>query len=277
MRKLIAIIGLGSILFAGIAQADEANQIPSCYAANRLEVQAPPIQQEVFIMVDETTVLDDRLKSALGSLTQSLIHPGVRFSVFSFSAFSQGRYLNRGAGGVLELPVPDRMRDSIGVKVLKNFDNCMTGQARFGLNLAYKAEKQAMDRATTDLKKSDVIASISEVSHLVKASTAPRKIVLIVSDMLENSSVSSFYVKNGVRHIDPDKEMANVTREKMFGDFGGADIYVMGAGIIPEGGQIVYRDPKTIGALKSFWEAYFKRSNGNIVEFGTPELLSQIH
>ena len=277
MKTFSSVLLITLAAISGGVYADETNRVPSCYATNKMEMAAPAPQHEVFILLDETTPLDDNLKAKLYSITQSLIRPGVRFSVLSFSAYAQGRYLNRHVAGVVELPLSEKARPSIGAKVLKKFDACMAAQELYGCNLALKAEKQVLDQATVDLKKSDVIANLSEVSHLVKASPAPKKTLLVVSDMLENSSIASFYAKNAVRRLDPDKELATVAREKMLGDFGGAEVYVMGAGIVPEMGKAVYRDPKTMGSLKSFWQAYFTKSNGNLVEFGAPELLSPPH
>lgn len=276
-KTFFALLFMTTCMISFGAYADVGNDIPSCYAANKIEIAAPASQYEVFILIDETTVLDDNLQNALFSITQSLIKPGVKFSLLSFSAFVQGRYLSSKVSGVLELPLLNEVRSSVGVKVLKNFDACMAGQARYGLDLALKTEKSVLQTASSDLQKSDVIASIAEVSRLVKNSTIPKKIVLIVSDMLENSTVSSFYTNGNVRRIDPVKEMNIVAKEKMFGDFVGANIYVMGAGVVPEKGKTVYRDPITMQALKSFWQAYFQKSNAELAEFGQPALLNPIH
>lgn len=64
----------------------------------------------------------------------------------------------------------------------------------------------------------------------------------------------------------------------MFADFGGAKVYVMGAGLVSEQGKAkgVYRDPKMMQALKAFWTEWFKRSNAELVEFGMPEMLGSI-
>lgn len=273
-KLLVPLLLLTACLSSFGAYAGANNEIPSCYAANKVEVAAPATQREIFILIDETTVLDENLQSALFSITQSLVSPGVKFSVLSFSAFAQGRYLSPRVSGVLELPLDKEVRSSVGVKVLKSFDSCMAGQARYGLNLALKAEKLVLQNTSSDLQKSDVLAGVFEVSRLVKNSTIQKKTVLIVSDMLENSTVSSFYAKNNVRRIDSAKEMSVVSREKMIGDFAGADIYVMGAGVVPENGKAVYRDPKTMSALKGFWSEYFSKSKGNLIEFGMPALLT---
>jgi hypothetical protein len=112
--------------------------------------------------------------------------------------------------------------------------------------------EKAVAAATADLAKSDVFTSLREVSAIVKQSTAPRRIVLIVSDMLENSTISTFYENNRVRKIDSAKEMDVVEQNNAIGDFGGASVYVMGAGLLPETSQgkskdkasLGYRDPK---------------------------------
>lgn len=256
------------------AFAELEGQIPSCYAANKMEIPTPLPQQEVYILIDETTVLDGNLQNELFSISQTLIKPGVKFTILSFSAFEQGRYLSPKVSGVLESPLSKDVRSSIGVKVLKNLDACMAGQKYYGLSLAAKAEKAVLQAASTDLQKSDVIASLQELSLLTKNSTIQKKIVLVVSDMLENSSISSFYAHENVRHLDPVREMSIVSKEKMLGDFSGADIYVIGAGVIPEKAKAVYRDPKTMAALKNFWSEYFSKSNGNLIEFGMPALLN---
>ena len=177
--------------------------------------------------------------------------------------------------------MPEKMRDSIGVRVLKNFDACLKGQSAYGLNLAMTSVGDTIAQSTTELARSDLISSLSETSRIIKGSTAPRRIVLLVSDMLENSSISSFYAKNRIRQIQPDVELRIVQKQKLFGDFGGASIFVMGAGIIPETAgtghlQAQYRDPKTLSALKQFWSAYFAQSNGKLEEFGMPALISPV-
>jgi hypothetical protein len=103
---------------------------------------------------------------------------------------------------------------------------------------------------------------------------------LIVFDMLENSSVSSFYSDKGssVRKIGPAKELKLVAENDLFRDFGGAKVYVIGTGLLPDDATKAkkYRDPKTMQALASFWKNYFEKLNGNLVELGQPVLLGPI-
>jgi hypothetical protein len=93
--------------------------------------------------------------------------------------------------------------------------------------------------------------------------------------MLENSSITSFYAKNSVRGIDAKAELGKVGT---FGDFGGARVYVAGAGSIVTTGKKqveTYRDPKTMDALEMFWREYFTRSNASLAVFGKPSLMGR--
>lgn len=218
------------------------------------------------------------------TLEQAILMPGTAFTILRFSAFSQGRYLDVAAAGTLEKALPADERDAIGVKVLKSFDACLEGQLEYGIRFALSSVGTVISQSSAELAKSDVIASLSQTSRIVKTGKAPRRIVLVVSDMLENSSIANSYANNSVRKIAPGDELKAVGRHHLLGDFGGASVFVMGAGLIPEdavGGagkniKIRYRDPKTLAALKQFWSEYFERSNAKLEEFGMPALIVPI-
>lgn len=66
----------------------------------------------------------------------------------------------------------------------------------------------------------------------------------------------------------------------MFGDFGGAKVYVIGAGLLTEdikNSKGVYRSPQIMQALSTFWKEWFKKSNAEVIEFGQPALLNPIN
>jgi len=271
---LIAIGLLSSTSHAGVD-----NDIPSCYIASKLVAPAQPVH-ELFVIVDQTTTFDDKLQSVIRRNVGGFIKPGTAFVIADFSSFSQGRYVEVSSAGTLEPLIDDEARADIGVKLLRNFDACMQGQAKFGMKTAANALNSALSESSSDLAKSDVLASLKELSGRVRKSDARNKVVLIASDMLENSSITSFYTKNTVRQINPEKELKLVADNQMFGDFGGARIYVIGAGLLAEDAKQakgVYRSSQTMQALSSFWNTWFQKSNAELVEFGQPALLNPIH
>lgn len=265
----------------GQARAGLQNDIPSCYAANHMQAATAAPERELFVLIDQTTLLDEHLRASVLENIQRFVQPGSAFVVGDFSAFSQGHYMEILNAGRLELPIPARDRDSIGVKVLRNFDACMQGQLAFGQKLALDAANRAMAGSTSTLARSDILASVKELAERVRQSSAKKKTVFLVSDMLENSSISSFYASGNVRVIDAEKELKRIEAARMFADFGGARVFVMGAGIVAEPtntkGRGVYRDPKAMNALKSFWQNWFELSGAEVAEFGMPALITPVN
>jgi hypothetical protein len=278
-HSVIAALCMFSLGAATTSWAGTTNDVPSCYAANKLKPPASAPQQEFFLMVDQTTQLDANLKSLVNENLQRLVKPGSAFTLAEFSAFTQGRYTDVVAHGYLEPPVPVKDRDDISERLLRNFDACMQGQIGYARKLVAGKFVEIESGATNDLAKSDIVASLKDLSDRVRNSPAQDRVVFLVSDMLENSSISSFYSHNAVRKIDPAIELKKVADSSLFGDFGGARVYVLGAGILTEDADKskVYRDPKTMAALRQFWSTWFEKSNAKLVEFGQPALLSPVN
>lgn len=267
---------------ASSAIAGIANDIPSCYAANKMKVQNPQTELEVFILIDQTTPLDAGLQNSVRENAGHLVKAGSSFVIGSFSSFGQGRYLEILSAGTLEGPIENKARDAISVKTLKNFDQCMASQVDFGRRAAGGALNKALADSSPDLAKSDVMGALKELSSRVRQSTAKNKVVFLVSDMLENSGISSFYASKNVRAIDPAVELKKAKDGQVVGDFGSARVFVLGAGLVQEnaGGKNkdsgVYRNPKSMSLLRDFWTSYFEASNATLVEFGAPALLTPV-
>ncbi|MES2978471.1 MAG: hypothetical protein V4731_08620 [Pseudomonadota bacterium] len=265
-----------------MASAGTGNDIPSCYAANKIKAAVPAVQTEVFVLIDQTTLLDASLQDSIRENVGRLVKSGNAFVISSFSAFGQGRYLSVLNAGSLEANLTPEVRNEISVKLLRSFDGCMASQVDFGRKMAADAINTATANTSSALSKSDVMGSLKELSTRVKQSEAKDRIVFLVSDMLENSAISSFYANNNVRVIDPAAELKKARDAQVVGDFGGARIFVLGAGLVQEnvGGKFrdsgVYRSPKSMALLRQFWEAYFVASQAKLVEFGAPALLAPV-
>ena len=281
MHKRFILLPL--ILCVGLnAWAGVANDIPSCYVASKVGVPVPSPAREIFVLVDQTTPLDSRLQGAVRETVGRLGQPGTAFVISSFSSFGQGRYLEILTAGTLEPPIDENLRNDIGVKLLRNFDTCLKSQLDYGRHVVAAGLHKALDGSSSELAKSDVMGSLREISVRVRQSSAKEKVVFIVSDMLENSGVSTFYANKNVRALDVEMEIKKAESAHQMGDFGGARIFVLGAGLVQESlgsrnrDSGVYRDPKTMTMLKQFWERYFVKSNARLVEFGAPALLSPV-
>lgn len=265
--------------FCGHAFAGVTNDVPSCYAANKIDAARAPVATEIFVVVDQTTMFDDKLKRSISENLWENMKPNTSFTVVRFSAFSQGRYTEVVSTGTIEPPLSDKLRDDTSSKLLVHFDACMSGQLKFARDHAVAAVTSSLADSSPDLAKSDILAALKDVSGRVKSSKAKERIVFLASDMLENSSVSSFYASgNSVRRIDPAKELAAADKAGLIGDFGGASVHVIGAGLIGPAGnaKATYRDPQTMTALNDFWGRYFEKSGAHLEQFGAPALLKPV-
>ncbi|MCB5188029.1 hypothetical protein LG200_08435 [Methylobacillus caricis] len=260
---------------AGVAEAGGA--LPACYHAKLPAPDARP-ETEIFVVIDQTTVFDNSLKQSIANNLRPFLSANNAFSVIRFSAYTQGQYTEVLVSGALDPLIAQSARNDISKPVLAKFDQCIANQPKQAAQLAGAALKSVFDGSRSSISKSDVIASFKDISTRVRQSVANQKVVLIASDMLENSSVTSFYTNQAVRTIQPEKELALVEKNQLFGDFAGARVYVIGAGLLAEDAKTksVYRSPQTMQALGGFWKQYFQRSNAQLLEFGQPALLNPV-
>ena len=101
--------------------------------------------------------------------------------------------------------------------------------------------------------------------------------VILVSDMLEHSTITSFYLNRDIRTIDPEIELARADSATVFGDFGGARVIVIGAGLLPpdvDAGRT--RNTATLAALRQFWTEWFRRSKATLSDYGQPDLVDPV-
>ena len=263
----------------GPACAGLRNVIPSCYAAAHYRFKARAPQHLLYILIDQTVKLNPKLERSVVNTINGLIRPGVKIVVAEFSAFSQGRYLRVVKTGIVENTMTKHEQNNVPVSSLNTFDNCMRDQTEYARMLFDKAAMGVMKNSTSSLDQSDILLALKTVSKPIRLTAASNKLLFMVSDGLENSSVTSFYGDGTVRRINPDAEMRKVVAHRLLGNFGGARVYVLGGALMPataSGSLAVrngYRDPQVLEALKGFWRKYFAKSDANLIEFGEPALV----
>lgn len=261
----------------GVA-AQAVTPMASCYNDRQLPAPVAAAPTEIFVVIDQTTLFDQRLRQSVASNLKTFLQPGNAFTVIRFSAYTQGQYTEVLASGRLDPLIVAERRNSISKPVLVRFDRCVAEQPARAAQVAGSALREAFGGASGTISKSDVIASLHDISSRVRRSGAQRKVVLIASDMLENSALTSFYASQAVRTLSPEKELALVERQRLFADFGSAEVYVIGAGLLADErrSQAAYRSPQTMQALAGFWREYFRRSQAELVDFGQPALLNPL-
>lgn len=116
-----------------------------------------------------------------------------------------------------------------------------------------------------------------QISKDIQHKEVTQHVLLMVSDMLENSDFTSFYAKNLVRDIEPELEMQKVEKNNLIANLEGWRVYVEAAGLVPHDVKDGYRSGKTIQRLEKFWSSYFKSSGATLAGFGAPMLTMELN
>ncbi len=266
-KTLLTLLTLSAFLLA-------RNDVPSCYNALNIEDPNPTSQKELFILIDQTTPIDKNMMIYTYKNMMKFIKNGYAVSIASFSSNANGKYTDLAYSGKLEALLPDSAKHDIAKKALRKYEGCMNGQYKFAKKKATKALVSTLKGANKKLPHSDIIKSLDDIAaHIIKPSTAEKKVVLLVSDMIEHSSITSFYSKGSLKKVNGKTEMDKVSKSDYMADFSGAKVYVIGAGMV---GKNAYRDSKTLKTLTDFWNSYFQKTNAKLQAIGTPMLLEDV-
>ena len=266
-RLLLLVITLSSLLLA-------RNDVPSCYDALKINSPHGVANKELFILIDQTTIIDRNMMKYTYQNMMNFMKNGSAVTIASFSSNSNGKYTDLVYSGKIERLLPKEAQYSISKKTLRKYEGCMAGQSKFAKKKAKKALGVVLKGASKKLPHSDIIKSLEDISkNIIEPSSSKEKIVLLVSDMIEHSSITSFYSKGALKLVNTKRELSKVLANKAFGNFAGARVYVIGTAVLGKKG---YRDTKTLTTLTSFWKAYFKGSKAKLKEMGTPMLLRDV-
>ena len=279
MRFSKMMVAAASLLVAVTAHSAQRDDFPSCYGmlGTSAPQQAEASNRELFVVIDQTLNPTVAIKRSVHRQVHAFLQPGDRLTLVKFSAFLADNYTDVVLTGQLDRPLNDDSRHSISKKLLKRFDVCMNKQKVHAKKKVDQTLAETFGREDLNIPKTELIGNLSTLSEsLVAGSTADRKVVLLFSDMLENSDISSFYQKGSLRKIDPQAELAKFKAETLMGDWAGAEIFVIGAGLLPAKYADAYRSENRMRPIRKFWDEYFLSSNAQLKGWGQPALLKQI-
>lgn len=242
----------------------------SCYDIYGLEDENQ-IVSSIYILVDETFEADYAMKEQVYNNIKNLIYPNRYFYIAEFSAFIDNVYNKK----VYDITIENKMKNSFftAKSTLKKLNKCLQDQKKFARSKLPAVIENILNKQKEKMVKSEILYALKDFAYIIKSDKSKHKIVIIFSDMLENSALTTFYYRNSLRTLNPSREIAKLDKESMFADFGGANIYVIGAGLAGRGG---YKNSKVLEKFRAFWISYFSKSNANLIEFGMPILKQDI-
>lgn len=270
IKKIIIFFSLGMIsLYAN----------SSCYDIFKSSKKPNEnIDRAIFILIDETTLFNNSLKEQIIRNTLSKISPSNYIYIGKFSAFIDNHYNEKVFEFKLDTPLTSDERYNERKDILSKIDKCLLDQKKYVENQIVQKVEESFLKPNEDISKSDIFYALKDFGeNVISKVDANEKVVILASDMLENSTITSFYSKGTTRFIKSEEELKKIEKANLISNFDNSKIYIIGAGLISsKDNNKTYRDPKILSSLKDFWTQYFNKSNGKIIEMGQPSLKNLI-
>ena len=258
----------------GVGSASAANVIPNCYDLVGIEEASPPIKRGLLVVVDNTIELDHALQIESFEKIVRFMGEGDRVVIVSFSAYVEGQYTRIMADARLDRMLSSKAAFTVPKTKLKELRLCLAGQKRSLPRVVGTALEAIYAESSNDLPNTELVATLAKTSREILPTLEAREtFLLVVSDMMEHSDVTSFYKAGDIRTIDSEVEMRKVEESGVEAVFPGTAAYVIGAGYIGTG---KYRSAKTLRAVEDFWRLYIERAGGRLETFGTPSMFGDI-
>ncbi|MFD0949911.1 hypothetical protein ACFQ0F_05835 [Paraperlucidibaca wandonensis] len=256
-----------------IGQAGERNDIPDCYGYAKVnEYRQTNSGRELTVIVDQTVPMPESIQKAAWGQINRFVAPGDKIRLYSFSAFLPNQFMQLRFAGELNKPLEGKKRDSIGMQSLRTFDKCIADQQAFFRKKFGQTFVSILRGASDDIPRSEIFHSLRDIGDDLARQPANERVILLISDMLENSDFGSFYDNNRIRDLQPQAELQRVRDKLLFANLQGARVYVAGAGLVTKDIKQAYRSGKTMELLQDFWKGYFEGSNASLIAFGSPSL-----
>lgn len=267
---------LGFMAMLAVVAPVRAERIPfpdSCYVAAGEKEALGVVNEAIFLLIDESVGFDANIIDRVRAVVLNWLKDGRAVEIIRFSSHIAGRYTEVMLSGRLDPEPTEDFLDGVKRSKREKFERCHRGRGVIARNTVSRAINNVLTTSNKGIPHSDILANIHESARHIKQVPAKRKIVLIVSDMLENSTITSFYSGGRVKQIGAKDELGKVEKARLFGDLDGAKVYIFGLGYFP-GNQSTrneqYLDPRRKRELVEFWSEYIARSNGKVGEIGAP-------
>jgi hypothetical protein len=275
MKKTLAILMFTGLSFTATAQTAR-DDIISCYDYADIMDQKPAIyERDVVVMVDQTVNLDTNLKKTVHMQVGQLLGNGDRIRIVPFSANAQGRYTGVTFDGTFDSDLTEDQRKAMNRIKLNKFNSCMEKQTNGAIRLVHEKLKGSFHDSKQSYPKTELVGSLMSVSNsLFSGGNNGRKMLILVSDMLENSDVSSFYVNGRIRIVDVNTEFAKYAPLIPENALSSVEVFIIGGGYVM-GGK-AYSSQAALNSLKEFWAKIVAKAGGELAVFGTPQLLNDI-
>ncbi len=268
--RLPAGLALISVLWALSGQPAIAED---CYKTLNLPASGQkPINRVLNIFIDQTMALTPAMKDNLLQLVADWGQAGERVRIARFSAFTKGQYTELIYDAGNNNPPDEEYLFNLRKHDSEQLHDCLRTQGEKLHEEFMTAMRKTLDQTDPRLAKSEIFYSLKILAdHLLHDDEQIEQSVLIVTDGMENSDIATFSPGKPLATLQAGKLLAQLKQRDLAPDWKQAKIYVYGLGQVS---TKIYASTRLLQPLKMFWSDYFQRSNGEVMQLGTPTILS---
>jgi hypothetical protein len=271
------IVSLLLLFISCITHARERNDILSCYEYAKIKISesAHNSGENLLVVIDQTIDFDVNLKRSVHNKIHEFLSPGDRIQIATFAANADGYYSNLILDGRLDFSIPKDVGYQTSKPRLMKFEKCFLSQGKHVRELIDTKLVSVFTSSNTDVPKTEIMGSLKEISNVIPKDR--QTTVLLVSDMLENSSFISFYRSGDLKRLQGSEWVASAKDFGLIADLDGANIYIIGGGVISSTAKKgSYRSAESMASIEKFWSTYFNEANAKLAGFGRPYLFKSL-
>lgn len=233
---------------------------------------------EVYLLIDESTYFNDKAKEDVLKKVIPFVKDNTRINVFSFSEYSKTK-TNRDLGShYIYSSLTPKEEDDISRNKVKELKSCLDASKEYAISEIAKAINQGTRKKNESLKKSEILKNLKiYTKNNLRFSKAKRKVMIIMSDMIENSDYTTFYANGKLKKLNIDKELNNVKEHRLFSSFNEAEVYIYGLGLVEiNSDKKDSRNAFIMDNLINFWDEYITESGGKPFGLDSPNMAFDI-
>lgn len=228
---------------------------------------------QLFVIIDQTTKFPENIQEQVKEKIKPFIKQGNTVTILKFSSNTGGSSTKIVFDESFDRVMSEDEQYTTSRRTLMRYNHCSKVALGKFHNKVPNVIQNIFDTSDDTIPKSDIVKNIKDISLVkIKNDSSDNKVVLLVSDMVENSSFLNFYRVLLSKQFIPDIEAKKIF-EQLPSNFYNANLYVIGTGYTKSG---KFSSGKALEKVTKFWKAYFNLANANIKEIGQPLLMSDL-
>ena len=233
---------------------------------------------EVYLLIDESTYFNNKAKEDVFKKITPFIKDNTRINLFSFSEYSRTK-ANKNLGSFyIFSALTNNEEDDISRSKVKDLKECLSQSKIYAATEILKAINLNTRKQNESIDKSEILKNLKVYTkNNLRFSKAKRKVAIIMSDMIENSDYTTFYLNGKLKSLDIDKELKVVEKHRLLSAFNGAEVYIYGLGLVEiNSDKSDARNAFVMDNLINFWDEYIIQSGGKPFGLDSPNMAFDI-